>query len=181
KEHFESLVNGIELENQTFHVTDDEGRNVFSTRDVEIESDLLIRKIKEDMPAAEDHFKFTMNNKETFVSYSHDKELGYYYVLLTPSSDLQENMFLISELIMILLIVILISVFSIVLISYYLTRPIRKLAKDMKQKKISLPNEFIVKDEMWEISIQLNKVFQELKKQVDRAYQLEMKTNKAQL
>lgn len=184
KEFFERLFTDFKLESeeQTFHVIDGEGRNVFSTKDSKIDSNMLIEKIEKHSASSESKSELRLpnNNEDVLVSYYLDKELNIYYILLTPANYVLEKVFFIKELIIILVIVSFISIFSIVLISFYLTRPIRRLSKEMKQKNISLSDEVMMKDEVWEISIQLNKVFQELKDQIDKGYHLEIKTNKAQ-
>ncbi|WP_390301216.1 sensor histidine kinase [Virgibacillus sediminis] len=180
KELFALLIEGVELNGQVFSVIDDEGRKVFSTENHSINAKTLMENIQERKVTSENKGSVPLSNNDKYasVSYYQDSSLDYYYILFTPKEN--KNVFLTKELIIILIAVGVISVFSIIMISFHLTRPIRRLSKDMTKKNISFSDEVIMKDEIWAISIQLNKVFHELKEQIDKGYQLEIRKNKAQ-
>ncbi|MEI3609778.1 sensor histidine kinase [Pseudogracilibacillus sp. SO10305] len=179
---YEDILSDFEIGNQVIYIVDSKGELLYSSGEKKTDLTKLLSKIKEDIPDTKNKGGFQQNvsNEDMIISYYYDEKLDCYYILNTLTNHIQEKTLFIRELTIIIIMVGFISVFSIVLISFYLTRPIRRLSKEIKHKSVSLSEGIIVKDEIWDISIQLNEVYQTLKEQIDKSYNLEIKTNKAQ-
>jgi len=174
----DEMLKDIDLEGQAFYILDENSKPIYFKSGSKDEYENYIEKILE--------YKFDQNSnhgfisEEAFITYHLDELTNYKYILLTLPKLMNNKIYFIKELVTIIVIVLLISMFSIILISHYLTNPIRKLSKDIERNSIKFDEEVIVKDEIWDISIHLNKIYQELKVQNEIRYYLKMKTNKAQ-
>lgn len=174
----DSILKDFDLEGQAFYIFDDNNKLLYTKDGLKIEPENYIEKI------LEYDFDESRNDgfisEEAFITYLIDETTNYKYILVTIPNLTNNKIYFIKELVTIIVIVSLISMFSIILISYYLTKPIRKLSKDIEQNSVKFDEEVIVKDEIWDISIHLKKIYQELITQNEIRYYLEMKTNKAQ-
>lgn len=174
----DSILKDFDLEGQAFYILDDNNKLLYTKDGLKIEPENYIEKI------LEYDFDQSRNDgfisEEAFITYLIDETTNYKYILVTIPNLTNNKIYFIKELVTIIIIVSLISMFSIILISYYLTKPIRKLSKDIEQNSVKFDEKVIVKDEIWDISIHLKKIYQELITQNEIRYYLEMKTNKAQ-
>lgn len=174
----DNLLSDFDFTGQAFYVIDHHHNILYSKNGVNIEPKNYIEAIL--------NYEYDQNNQDgfimedAFITHFTDDLTGYKYILLTIPSMMNNKIYFIKELIIIIIVVSIVSIFSIILISYYLTLPIRKLSKDIEQNTVNFDEKVIVKDEIWDISIHLKKIYQELITQNEIRYYLESKTNKAQ-
>lgn len=176
-QRLDELLKDFDFEGKAFYIIDDRNHVIYFKGAPEVESETYIEELNNYEFSSTSHGGLLRDN--AFITYGVDEQKNK-YILLTIPHLMDNKIYFIKELITIIMIVSLISMLSIILISYYLTKPIRKLSKDLEQKAIKFDEEVIIKDEIWDISIHLKKVYQELIAQNEARYYLEMKTNKAQ-
>lgn len=178
QQFLDKLLSDFDLTGQAFYVIDPHNTILYSKNGVHIEAQSYTEAIL--------NYEFEASNQDgyimedAFITHFTDEMTGNKYILLTIPSLMNNKIYFIKELIIIIVIVSIVSILSIILISYYLTLPIRKLSKDIEKNTVNFNEKVIVKDEIWDISIHLKKIYQELITQNEIRYYLESKTNKAQ-
>jgi sensor histidine kinase YesM len=128
------------------------------------------------------HFK-----DEMLVTYYAHPVSGWYVVVFTPTAIIYDQMSSMKWLMIVLILLsIILSVTSVILISFHLTSPIRMLRKKLVglengQMDLLDEQEVLLKDEISEIGNSFNSIVSKLREQMNLHYQLKMKSNQAKL
>jgi sensor histidine kinase YesM len=131
------------------------------------------------------NFTIKENDRKMLVIYDSNPNENLSVISVTEMSKIYEKNAYIKKMVVYLIISsVLISIFSIVLISLHVTSPIRSLRKEIKEIENgefnhSFDQDVIVKDEIWDIRISFYKIMMLLKEQMKVQYQLITLTNQA--
>jgi sensor histidine kinase YesM len=125
--------------------------------------------------------------KDMLVTY-YDHPVSLWYVVVVTPTEIIDDQLSSMKWLMVVLIVLsgILSITSIVLISFHLTSPIRTLRKKLEGLENGRMDpldeqEAFWKDEIWKIGISFNGIVSKLSEQMNLHYQLKMKSNQAKL
>lgn len=176
-----NFIKGFELDDdrKTLFIFNQSGKQLYSTNG-SLNTKLSRNLYEKILTTATTDGDYKMSGGKILVSFHRNSTSGWLFILVSPSELVYKKVSFIKELITMIVLTALISTFSIILISFYLTSPIRKLSTNIKHMEILESDEAIVKDEIWDITVHFNKIFAQLKEQMDKQYHLEIRTNRAQ-
>jgi sensor histidine kinase YesM len=177
----------LNIGSQDLLVTDRIGKKIYAT-DGDFTNNYLTNKMLHEklFNRISEHGTFKINTgQNVLVTYYYHSLSNRYFIMFTPIKSIDGKYYFMKELFTVIVLTVLLSVTSIVIISYHLTYPIRKINKEINklekdQVNTQFDHDVIIKDEIWEIGIQFDKILGRLKEHIDREYAFEVKSNKAQ-
>lgn len=183
----QDLLQGIDFYVPVNLIIADHGQIIYSTNSGKNEGSLLAKvKSKESVNGkVSGSFMFKESGRNMLAIYNHDPNTNLSVISVTEISKIyKKNEYIKKLMVYFIISSAVISTFSIVLISFHVTSPIRSLRKEIKAIENgdfnhSFDRDVMIRDEIWDIEISFHKIMLKLKEQARIQYQLISLTNQA--
>jgi|HigsolmetaAR203D_1030402.scaffolds.fasta_scaffold01859_5 sensor histidine kinase YesM len=183
----QEFLQGVDFNVPADLIITDHGKIVYSANSWKNDNSLLETvKNKESVNGkVSGNFTFKESGRNMLVIYNHDPETNLSVISVTEVSKiLGKNGNNKKLMVYIIISSIVVSIFSIILISLHVTSPIRSLRKEIKAIENgdfnhSFDRDVMIRDEIWDIEISFHKIMLKLKEQARIQYQLISLTNQA--
>ncbi|PZE22161.1 sensor histidine kinase [Paenibacillus xerothermodurans] len=180
------LIDNSGLDKQSkILVMDHSGELIYTSNKILAHSDIKSTVLSKS--GRDGHFVTRDYEEEMLVTYYSHPVSRWHMVVLTPTAVIYEQLSSVQRLMIVLILFsFVLSIASVVLISFHLTRPIRTLRKKLEGLEHGRMDpldeqEVVAKDEIWKIGSSFNAIVNNLRDQMNLHYQLKMKSDQARL